>query len=84
METNAWSIPGVYLFSYSKKSEIEISKGELLVLKENFFYVDGKKSVAIKCCKVEESCAPLFAVHYKLLKAIPKAKGRISVFATDG
>ena len=69
---------------YTKKSEIEISKGELLVQKGKVFYVNGNESVAIECHTVCENVAPISSVQYKLLKAIPTAKARFSVFITDG
>ena len=81
METVSWSIPGVY----TKKAEIEVSRGELLIRKGDLLCVNGNESVVCKCgTKFEENIAPLFSEQYNLLKAIPTAKGRISVFIIEG
>ena len=82
METVSWSIPGVY----TKKAEIEVSRGELLIRKGDLLCVNGNESVVVCECgtKFEENIAPLFSEQYNLLKAIPTAKGRISVFITEG
>ena len=78
MESVAWSIPGLY----TKKDEIEVSRGELLIRKGDLLCVNGNESVAFKYESAD--VAPLLDVQYSLLKAIPTAKGRISVFKTDG
>ena len=79
METVSWSIPGVY----TKKAEIEISKGDLLVLKRDLLYVNGNENVAFNYhIEYDDIIAPLVGEHYNILKAIPTAKGRFSVFVT--
>ena len=80
METAPWFIPGVY----TKKRETEISKGDLLVRKGDLLCVNGNESVAFEFHTESENVAPLFDVQYNLLKAIPTAQERISVFVTDG
>ena len=79
METTAsWSV-------FSKKAETEISKGDLLVRKGDWLCVNGNENVAFEFhTESEENIAPLFEAQYNLLKAIPIAKLRISVFVTDG
>ena len=81
MEIVSWSIPGVY----TKKAEIDISRGDLLVLKRDLLYVNGNENVAFKYHGEGDNIAPvLVGEQYNLLKAIPKAKGRFSVFVTPG
>ena len=80
METVAWSIPGVY----TKKDEIEVSRGELLIRKGDLLCVNGNESVAFELYKECGNVAPLFDVQYNLLKAIPTAERRICVFKTEG
>ena len=80
METAPWFIPGVY----TKKREIEISKGDLLVRKGDLLCVNGNESVAFELYTESENVAPLYDIQYNLLKAIPTAKGRFPVFATPG
>ena len=80
METAPWSIPGVY----TKKAEIEISRGELLIRKGDLLYPNGNESAAFKFHNEFCYIAPLVDVQYNLLKAIPTAQERISVFATPG
>ena len=80
MVTVAWSIPGVY----TKKSEIDISKGDLLVRKGDLLYPNGNESAAFEFNEECGNVAPLENVQYNLLKAIPTAKARVPVFVTDG
>ena len=80
METVAWSIPGVY----TKKAEIEISRGDLLVQKQDLLYFNGNEIVAFTYHKENDNIAPLVGEQYNLLKAIPTAKERFSVFMTPG
>ena len=81
METVAWSIPGVY----TKKAEIEISRGELLIRKGDLLRINGNENAAFEFHTECENIAPLFSsVQYNLLKAIATAQERISVFATPG
>ncbi|KAL5467172.1 hypothetical protein EMCRGX_G031364 [Ephydatia muelleri] len=80
VETVAWSIPGVY----TKKDEIEVSRGELLIRKGDLLCVNGNESVAFELYKECGNVAPLFDVQYNLLKAIPTAERRICVFKTEG
>ena len=78
VETAAsWSV-------FSKKTEIEISKGNLLVRKGDSLCVNGNENVAFEFHTENEqsNIAPLFEAQYNLLKAIPTAKWRISVFVT--
>ena len=69
---------------YIKKSEIEISKGELFIQNRDLFYVNGNEYVTIECHTVGESITTLDSVQYNLLKAIPAAMVRFSVFMTIG
>eukprot|EP00731_Ephydatia_muelleri_P026538 Em0018g638a len=81
METVSWSIPGVY----TKKAEIEISRGELLIRKGDLLRINGNENAAFEFHTECENIAPLFSsVQYNLLKAIATAQERISVFATPG
>ena len=79
MKTVSW-FPVVY----SKKADIEISRGELLVQKGDLLCVNGNESVAFEFRTESDNVAPLDGVLYNLLKAIPAANGRLSVFKTDG
>ena len=81
-ETVSRSILGVY----TKKVDIEISKGELLVRKGDLLHVhvNESESAAFEYHNESDYIAPVFDVQYNLLKAIPTAKGRISVFKTPG
>ena len=75
METVPWPM----------KYEIEISRGELLILNGNLLRVNGNKSATFEFHTESENIVPLFSsVQYNLLKAIPTAQERISVFVTDG
>ena len=80
MKTAPWFIPGVY----TKKDEIEISRGELLIWKGDLLCVNGNESVAFELYNECENVAPLYDIQYNLLKAIPTAKGRLLVFVAVG
>ena len=80
VESISWSIPGLY----TKKTEVEISKGELLFLKQDLLYVNGNESVAFEYEKEDESVSQLDDGQYNFLNAISTAKGRSSVLATPG
>ena len=71
---------------YTKIVDIEISKGELLVRKGDLLhvYVNESESAAFEYHNESNYIAPLFNVQYNLLKAIPTAKDRISVFMVLG
>ena len=82
VENVSWSIPVV---NYSRTSQSEISKGELLIRKGNFIHVKGNESVAFKFdAESADNIAPLDDVQLGLLEAIPTPKGRFTVFVTDG
>ena len=66
---------------YSKKNEIEIPKGDLLIRKGDIYCVDGNESVTFTECL---DVAPLDYVQFSILKAIPTAKVRFSLFVTEG
>ena len=69
---------------YSKKAEIDISRGELLIKKGDLCNVTGNDGVAFNLEPDSQEIAPLLDVQYNLLRAIPTAKGRITLFATPG
>ena len=77
-------VPWVLLGAYTKKAEIEISKGELLIRKGDLLFVNGNESAPFEFHKECDNIAPLQDVQYNLLKAIPTAKARVPVFVTDG
>ena len=56
----------------------------MLIWKGDLLCVNGNESVAFELYKECENVAPLFDVQYNLLKAIPTAERRISVFKTEG
>ena len=80
------TVPWVLLGAYTKKAEIEISRGELLLRKGDLLCVNGNESVAYKYHTELENMniAPVIGVQYNLLKAIPTTKLRMLVFVTDG
>ena len=82
VETVSWSIP---IINYSKTSQTDIPKGELLIRKGNLVYVKGKVGPAFKYeADKDLHLAPLEVEQCAFLEAIPTPKARFSVYVTDG
>ena len=82
VETVSWSI---HLINYSKTSQADIPKGELLIRNGDLVYVRGKEGTAFKYeADKDLHIAPLDVEQCALLEAIPTPKARFSVFVTDG
>ena len=81
VETVSWSIP---LVNYTKMSQMDIPKGQLLIQKGNLLHIRGNEDVSFEYDAKDPNVAPIYsAAEYGLLEATATPEETFHVFTSS-